>query len=314
MDEVLIGVRTLHFASTVMVGGILSFCHFVADPVGAAELPGADGFRRQLARLVWASLALALFSGIAWLMVLSADIAGETLTEALSAGVPWIVLTETRFGHAWIARLVIAGLIAAEMARLGTTTLRSSSWSRVSVILLAACFLGLLASSGHAGATGGLIGGVHWIADALHLVAAGAWLGGLVPLALLLAAAGRVADQASMQIATLAAHRFSALGIVCVATILVTGIVNALILVGSVPALVETDYGRLLLIKIAVFLVMLAIAAVNLLDLRNRIHEARSLHQLKWNALAEVWLGFVVIAIVGALGIMTPGAHMHHVH
>jgi len=314
LDEVLIGVRTLHFASTVMVGGILSFRCFVADPAGAAELPRADSFRRQLARLLWASLALTLLSGIAWLILLSADIAGEPLTEALSEGVPWIVLTETRFGHAWIARFVIAGLIAAAVTLLDTTTLRTSRWLRVGAILLGIGILGLLASSGHAGAAGGFIGDVHWIADALHLVAAGAWLGGLVPLALLLTAASRAADQVSTQVAIRATHRFSVLGIACVSTILVTGIINSLILVGSVSALVESDYGRLLLIKIAVFFAMVAIAAVNLLDLRNRIHETRSMRQLKWNALAEAWLGFVVIAIVGALGIMTPGAHMHHLH
>jgi hypothetical protein len=29
---------------------------------------------------------------------------------------------------------------------------------------------------------------------------------------------------------------------------------------------------------------------------------------------AEAWLGLVVIVIVGALGIMTPGTHLHHMH
>jgi putative copper resistance protein D len=245
-------------------------------------------------------------------LVLSADIAGETQAEALSEGVPWTVLTETRFGHAWIARLVIAGLIAAGIALFDPITLWTSRWLRVGAMLLGAGFLGLLASSGHAGPMGGFLGDIHWIADALHLVAAGAWLGGLVPLALLLAVASR--DGASTHIAARATHRFSALGIACVTTILATGIVNSFALVGSVPALVETDYGRLLLVKIAIFFAMAAIAAVNLLRLRHRLHEARTLRQLKWNALVETGLGLVVIAIVGVLGIMVPGMHALHVH
>jgi putative copper resistance protein D len=314
LDDVLIGIRTLHIASTLMVGGILSFCCLVADPADAAKLARAESFRRPLTRLLWLCLVLALFSGIAWLVVLSADIAGETPAQALSEDVPWVVLTETRFGHAWIARFAIAGLIAAEIALYDPKTLWTSRWLRVGAMLLAAGFLGLLASSGHAGAAGGFFGDLHWIADALHLVAAGAWLGGLVPLALLLALAGRAADGVSMQIAIRATPRFSALGIACVATILATGIINTFVLVGSWPALVETDYGRLLLIKIAVFFAMVAIAAVNLFCLRHRMHEARTLRQLKWNALAEAGLGLAVIAIVGALGIMTPGLPMHHVH
>jgi len=43
--------------------------------------------------------------------------------------------------------------------------------------------------------------------------------------------------------------RFSTLGIVSIATILFTGIVNTWYLAGSISALVGTDYGRLLLTK-----------------------------------------------------------------
>lgn len=297
-----------------MVGGILSFCCFIAGPAGAQSLAGAERLRRQLAGLFWASLGLALLSGIIWLLVLSADIARETPAKALSEGVPWVVLTETRFGRAWIARFSIAGMIAAVAALFKVAPPRLSRWLQAGAILLGAGFLGLLASSGHAGATGGSLGAVHWIADALHLVAAGAWLGGLVPLALLLAAASRDDDEAATQIATRATHRFSALGIICVATILLTGIVNSLVLVGSVSALVETGYGRVLLIKIAVFLVMVALAADNLLDLRHRVHQTPFMRDLKLNTFAEAWLGLVVIAIVSVLGLMTPGAHLHHLN
>ena len=313
MDAVLIGIRIIHFASTVMAGGILWFCCLIAGPAGAMSL--AHGrFRRALARLLWANLGLVLLSGAAWLLVLSADIAGETAAEALSEGVPWIVLAETRFGHAWIARLVIAGLIAAGIARLDLAALWTSKWLSAGAILLGAGFLGLLASAGHAGATGGLLGAVHWIADALHLVAVGAWLGGLAPLALLLAAAGRDGDEEAAPIAVRATHRFSTLGVAAVAAILLSGLVNSFVLVGSVSALVESDYGRVLLIKIAVFLAMVTLAADNLLRLRHRVLQPSFMQRLKLNSLAEAWLGFVVIVIVAVLGLMMPGAHLHHLH
>jgi putative copper resistance protein D len=314
VDVVLIGVRALHFAATVTVAGLLSFGCLIAGPAGARSLADGGRFRRQLSALLWASLGLALISGVAWLLVLSAGLVKETTIEALSEGVPWTVLAETRFGHAWSARFAMAGLIAAAALRFDIVAAPSSWRRRAGALLLGAGFVGLLASSGHAGATGGVLGAVHWTADALHLIAAAAWLGGLVPLVLLLAAASRAGNETAAQIADRATRRFSVLGIVAVATIVATGGVNAVVLVGGLPALVASDYGRVLLIKIAVFAIMLALAADNRLGLSPRIREVPFMRRLALNALAEVWLGLVVIVIVSVLGTLVPGTHLHHVH
>jgi copper resistance protein D len=71
-------------------------------------------------------------------------------------------------------------------------------------------------------------------------------------------------------------RRFSTLGIVSVGVLVATGIINSWVLVGSVPALVGTDYGRLLLVKVALFFVMMAIAGVNRLRLTPRLVQAPS--------------------------------------
>src|SRR5262249_32401233 len=65
--------------------------------------------------------------------------------------------------------------------------------------------------------------------------------------------------------------RFSTLGLISVGLLIATGIVNGWILAGSVPALIGTDYGRLLLAKVALFLAMVAVAAVNRLRLTPRL-------------------------------------------
>jgi hypothetical protein len=115
--------------------------------------------------------------------------------------------------------------------------------------------------------------------------------------------------------------RFSILGIVSVGTLLVTGIVNTYYLAGSVPALLHTDYGRLLLIKIALFLAMVAIAAVNRFRLTPQLLQDASiaasrdaLRQLRRNAAIETLAGAIIIAIVAALGTMPPGIHAAHQH
>jgi putative copper resistance protein D len=155
---------------------------------------------------------------------------------------------------------------------------------------------------------------VHPAADVLHLIAAAAWAGALAPLTILLAAVG--ADQSSLAIARTATRRFSTLGIVTVTTLAVTGGINAFYLAGSVPALVATSYGHLLLAKVALFLVMIAIAAVNRLSLVPKLAEttnpaaaAQALRHLRRNAMVEVLLGAIIIAIVAQLGMRPPGLH-----
>jgi putative copper resistance protein D len=126
--------------------------------------------------------------------------------------------------------------------------------------------LGLVAGiawTGHAGSTAGDWANLHLTADVLHLVAAAAWLGGLVPLALLLSQARRNEAHAWASLASQAARRFSILGIVSVGIIISTGIVNAWILVGSIEGLIATEYGRLLMLKLFLFIIMLVYAAIN---------------------------------------------------
>jgi putative copper resistance protein D len=184
-------------------------------------------------------------------------------------------------------------------------------------LLLSAGSLATLAWAGHARGTAGLAGSVHLSSDVVHLLAAGTWLGSLVPLALLFSQLRADPDPAWATVAGSAALRFSALGIVSVAALLLTGIVNAWFLVGSIPKLVGTDYGRVLLAKVGLFTVMVGIAAINRFRLTPRL-VARSNDQtkpemavchLQRNCLIEASLGFLILVIVGALGIMMPAMH-----
>ena len=94
----------------------------------------------------------------------------------------------------------------------------------------------------------------------LHLIAGAAWLGGLVSLAFLLAAARRNQAFAWGSLARDVAQRFSTLGVISVGALSITGIVSAWILVGSIHALLVTAYGQLLMLKIIVFAIMLVFA------------------------------------------------------
>jgi putative copper resistance protein D len=175
---------------------------------------------------------------------------------------------------------------------------------RAATALLTALLLLSLAGTGHA-QTG--TGQTKWLqsgADAIHLLAAGAWLGGLVPLAI-------VARWGSHDQATQALTRFSGMGYAAVAALLATGLLNAWFLVGTVGGLVDTNYGRLLSLKILIFASMVALAGLNRFRLVPRLAQGQggdrpSLLRLRSHILAEQTLGFAVILIVSFLGTMAP--------
>jgi mono/diheme cytochrome c family protein len=99
--------------------------------------------------------------------------------------------------------------------------------------------------------------------------------------------------------------------VISVGALLLTGIVNTWYLVGTIPALVGTHYGRLLLAKLTLFLIMLCLAAVNRTLLTPRlVHRgAAALTTLRRNALLEIIAGIGIVSIVAALGVTIPGAH-----
>src|SRR5262245_15422159 len=108
----LVAVRTIHFASTILVAGCVTFCAFIADPVCRrveAELPGrTTAFYRWTSRLLWSGLAVAVASGVVRLVLVAADITGEPWQDVIGDGMAWTVLTETQFGLVLQFRLVLA--------------------------------------------------------------------------------------------------------------------------------------------------------------------------------------------------------------
>ena len=319
MNDLLIYARAVHFASTMLATGIVFFSISVAEPAFNASPNGALAatLRRRFASIVWISLALALLSGASWFVLTAASMSGQPLAQIYAQDVLSTVLWQTDFGNDWLARLVLACLLAAASIALLSGKGCARPWLKATTGALAAAFVGSLAWAGHAIGAEGAEGIVHPIADVLHLLAAAAWVGSLVPLALILAAAGR--DTPTLVVARTATLRFSTLGIVSVATLFVTGTVNTWYLAGSVDALTETRYGRLLLIKIAVFFAMVGVAAVNRLRLTPRLADGAdsakaqtASRALCRNAVVEAALGAAAVAIVAVLGTLPPGNHADH--
>ncbi|MEV6373548.1 copper resistance CopC/CopD family protein [Micromonospora musae] len=146
-------------------------------------------------------------------------------------------------------------------------------------------------------------------ATSLHLLAMSLWLGGLITLAAcVLIPAGRRETSQAITLAP-ALPRFSGLAQVCFAVIAVTGVYLSWRQVGSWAALGATDFGRLLLGKLAVVLAVVALAAGARRFVRRRGREpfgldaapAAAVRRLRRSVVGEILLGVAVVSITAVL-------------
>jgi copper resistance protein D len=310
VNDPLIVIRAIHFAATAITTGALIFQAVVAEPALRSAEAVAMAVRTQIRRVAAIGLAITAASGAIWILLEAAAMSGLPFSEAITANVLLTVVNETQFGLVVEIRFVLAIILAAFLAY---DRLAPARWPAL------ASALGLVAAiawTGHAGSTPGEKGLLHLIADVLHLIASAAWIGGLVPLALLLAAARRYHHETWAWLARDATQRFSMLGIASVATLLGSGIVNAWILVGSINGLIVTPYGRLLTLKIALFAAMVVFAAINRFWLTPRLAlslgsaaQLEALRRLTRNSMIEIALALMIFAIVGMLGTLHPAIH-----
>jgi len=291
----MIVTRTLHFAASATIAGALMFRAFVAGRAAPID--------RQIRDIARIGFAIAVVSGLVWLWLQAVSMSGLGFGETITSGALFTVIDETQFGLVSEIRLMIAIALAVCLAFDRIALLRRLA------LVAAVCLVASIAWTGHAGSTPFKLGYLHLASDALHLTAASVWVGGLVPLALLLAA-WRRQDGTSMGLD--AVRRFSTLGIASVAALILSGGINAWILVGSFRGLIVTDYGQLLMLKLAVFAAMLAFAAFNRLSLTPRLASLSkdALRGLSRNTWIEIVLGFSIFALVGVLGTLHPAAHL----
>jgi putative copper export protein/mono/diheme cytochrome c family protein len=317
-------VRGLGLAAILSLLGTAVFIAWVL-PTGAIVPSQLD---RRLRHLWWLSALVAMLAGIAWFGLQASGIAGSgTLPELLDA-LP-LVAAHTRFGNIVMIRLgLLLGILLLAMRspalRLitqssfgpygsklpcpaGSTAAlphRTGGFALYLALVMTAGAIGLQAVIGHAGATAGQIGNELVVSEFLHLVAAGIWLGGLLPLWLSL-------SMLSPADAAATCERFSPLGLACVLILGGTGLVQGLTLIGGLPALFGTQYGHVALVKIAMFLLLLVLAALNRLRLTDRLAAARphARRNLLLSVALETCLGLGIVLAAAAMASSVPAIH-----
>ena len=303
--------RWAHLGAGVFLVGTFAFLLLA----GRSDRLTVVAWERSLTRWTRWAAGLLLLSGLLSLSYQAAVVTGHP-GDVLSAATMLRLLGATQFGTVWLLRhgllLLLAGLILLRERE-------ESGWDwaafRGEELLLGGTGLGLLAWAGHAAAVepGGLAAAG---ADALHLLAVGVWLGGLLPLALLLRAAGQEAGADARPFAVLAARSFSQISLVAVLAVAATGIWNAWNQIGSVASLLGTRYGHLLLLKLGLFAPIIALAAVNRLRLLPALSgEAETVGRPAMRRLSsfvalEFALGAAILGVVILMAVTPPGRHI----
>ncbi|WP_174553626.1 CopD family protein [Nocardia arizonensis] len=218
----------------------------LADCAGATVLglaalprlyPRADPPWRLLAALAgtWtcAEFTLLLFE--------AADVAGVSV-RALGADDFGTFLTAISGGQIGIAILIGAGAVTGYAA---LAYRRPDIASPDLVLVFTAVALALRPITGHMSQQS-----LGSVLAAVHALAAAAWFGLLLALALVVRTRGAWAQ---------ALPRYSAVALPLIGSLAVTGIVNGLVRLGGVGPVLSTGYGRILLAKSAVLVALLAL-------------------------------------------------------
>lgn len=253
--------RGVQFVAIAVGAGVLLFL-LLLWPRALARVAGRETSwdaaertcdRRSRAVVTVAAFAGALSAGMA--VVLAAQGAsGDTLTQAISGGALSTTLG-TRFGTIWGLAAVAWLLVGVGAALLPARATR--------LLLLPAAFLVLVPGlGGHAGVIA-----PAWLlvpANALHVLAATAWTGGIAALLLALRpASADLQPAARSRLLVAVIGDFSAVALAAVIALVVSGVLQAIELLGSVADLFGTSYGRLVLAKSVLLLGLAALGAVH---------------------------------------------------
>jgi copper transport protein len=271
------------------------------------------GDDRRLRTLLLAAIALGVVAALAAVAFQGPYATGRSLADAVRVSLFRDVAT-TRFGEAMLLRAAVLAIVGVALVLLARHAGRW--WWRAVAVVGLLVVLPAVSAAGHAGS--GRLSGLGYVLDGIHVTAMGVWLGGLVVLTLVVLPLVRprvaarsvgaavaewdVADEQDARRrgrqAVAVVHRFSTMAFIAVVAIVASGLAQAWRTVGSIYALFHTTYGALLMVKTAIVVVMVGVAAVS----RRLLFGAReATRDLRRSVGAEVVLGLAVLAVTAIL-------------
>ena len=293
--------RWVHFASCFLLFGSAFFWFYVEGPFPRA--------RRATDSLLRIAAIAAAISGVAWLAEIVADMA-DGFGKVFEADTLTLFFTQTIFGPVAALRLVLLAVALLLAALPGRNRLWLAAFLLVGALLLVD-----QAWLGHAGEGSGLRAVAMISAYGVHVLAAATWVGGMPPLLFALWELRGRKSPADREARDMMLTRFSMVGILAVAAVVITGALNAGFRTGLLAENANWSgnwgsYGLVLIVKASLVAVMLVLACYNRFVAMPRLHSIRSdgaaqASRLRLSVATEVFLGALALAAASVLG-MTP--------
>jgi copper transport protein len=314
--------RFLAFAAHGFLFGLVPVILLVVRP-SLTTLPAEwvtvrSRLARRMEEMMQAAITIAvLATGIALLLqtLLVAEASGQWESEAFGS------VVDSGFGRWHLLRLpLLMGLVVLLARRVRTWSLSGtfegetspgrSFWAAWAT--MAAALVATISLAGHS-ASGERVA-LSLPNDLLHVAAGAIWFTGIVVLAVVLPARvqGR-SDGERLRLLAPAVVRFSTVALVSITAVGVTGTLNSLLRVGRLQDLIDARYGNVLVLKIVIFLMILAVGGLNHFVIRHRLEAAigrrrasSSRALFRRTIVTELLLAVAVLGITGVLTSMAP--------
>ena len=310
-----VGLRWLILLSTIVIVGSFAFWmlqgRVLADRAGSSRRARIHPVQWALAEIAWIVFVIA---NLNFMINAVAEVSNVSALDDL--GPPLVLfVTRTAYGQLWLGRMALAGILGIILIWRGNDCPSRSDGPALGI---GAALLLTFSLASHSAAVQTLAP-VAVANDWLHFAAVALWIGGLLQLAVVLTTSSRRigwADRWKLL------GGFTSVATYAVAMVAVTGLSEAWYHVGTPANLIGSPYGRVVLLKIALAVPLVALAArhhrrlngglsADSLDSKlpfvASVFGDRSNHRgLVWSICLEAACAVLVIAAVGLLTSLSP--------
>lgn len=295
-----VAVRWLWFASLIGVLGVIVFRIAVLGRLQTNDIP--------ITRSVPVAAGLAAKIGVGCAMVAIVAALLRLLAQQAAVGIDaGILIGATTWGRGWILHIAAAGLalIGFVVARRD----RRPGWLLTIPAAIALSFAPAL--SGHAVAAEPVA--LNVLADAVHVMAAGGWLGTLLLVLFAGIPAAYRAGEDRDRIIAVMVRAFSPLALVFAGIVAASGVFRAWQQLGGVAPLFSSDYGQALLLKLGALTLVVVLGAYNFLRIKPSLPGKAASQRLRKSAALELAMAALVLLLTSVL-VATPPPEEEQVH
>jgi putative copper export protein len=285
----LAGAKWITYVGLMGLTGAVAVSRLLAPAAGVVE-PRGGGVDRRLRAVATGSAGALVLGAAARLYAQTWSVFG--LDEPVTLELVRVVGIDSRWGGRWQPQAGFAVLAAVGVAA-SRWRPRAGWW--IAAPAMAGAWI-TLPLTGHAMSFESRL---PWVAQVVHGIGAGVWTGALA--ALIAVVSGLARQPPGHGPAAVLASRFSPLALAAVGLIALSGTVTAVIYVGTFANLPATGYGRVLLLKVVLFLATGAIGAFNSRILLPRLGTETGTRALLRSARLELTLAAGVLLVTAVL-------------